>query len=85
MKKVVLIVTSIILLFVSYYAYTNINNYYKTSNIKNEEIVKLKEDISKLDTEIKDMKNKTDKIIIDDTKKGILEVWKKELQKVKNL
>ena len=85
MKKVVLLVTCIILLFVSYYAYININNYYKTSNIKKEEIVKLKKDISKLDTDIKDMKNKTNKIVIDDTKKGILEVWEKELQKVKNL
>ncbi len=85
MKKLVVFVTCIILLFVSYYAYININNYYKTSNIKKGEIIKLKNDISKLDTNIKDMRDKTDKIVVDDTKKGILKVWEKELQKVKNL
>ena len=85
MKKLVVFVTFIILIFISYNTYMNINRYHKNSNIRKDEIINLKNDISKLDTDIKDMKNKTDKIVIDDVKKGILEVWEKELQKVKNL
>jgi len=85
MKKFVVLVTIIILLIVSYFSYISINNYYKDSNIKKDEILELKNTIIKLDNSIKDAREKNNNIKIDEDKEIILKVWQKELKKVKNL
>ena len=79
MKKVVLLITILVLIFVSYLTYLNITDYYKNnSNISN-----IKEEINKLDNNINEYKIKNDNLNIDKNKKAVLEVWEKELKRVK--
>ena len=78
MKKVVIIFTSILLIFVIYLAYNEIN--YKNNN---NEISILENKIKKLDNDIIDQKEKNNNLEIDEEKSELLEVWKKEVEKVK--
>ena len=79
MKKVVIIFTSILLIFVIYLAYNEIN--YKNNN--NNEISILENKIKKLDNDIINQKEKNNNLEIDEEKCELLEVWKKEVEKVK--
>ena len=79
MKKVVIIFTSILLIFVIYLAYNEIN--YKNNN--NNEISILENKIKKLDNDIINQKEKNNNLEIDEEKSELLEVWKKEVEKVK--
>ena len=78
MKKVVIIFTSMLLIFVIYLAYNEIN--YKNNN---NEISILENKIKKLDNDIIDQKEKNNNLEIDKEKSELLEVWKKEVEKVK--
>ena len=85
MKKVVLCLVCLFFIFVAYLSFNEIKIYYDNNDLKNniDEVNKLEEENKILDNEISNMKEKNNNLEIDESKTELLEVWKKELERVK--